>query len=583
MFVFRQAERQAGNNGGSMSQTLKERLTDFLVKNVVTREQLDTALEIQRKKGGSLGDILLEQEFVTERKLMAGLSEYLGLPPIDLAKIKVPAEIIDLIPRNLAVFYQIIPISRVGNVLTVAMADPLNVLATDDLKVVTGLQIQPVISNSKDIQQAIDNYYASTTEIQDIIKEVPISEVEIEREEEEINISELIEQTDKAPVIRIVNLILYQGIKNKASDIHIEPYERQLRLRYRIDGVLFESSPPPKHMHAAIVSRIKILSKLDIAERRMPQDGRFRIRMEEKDVDFRVSIMPTSFGEKVVLRILDKSSLSMDLEKIGLTGHSLQIFQKTIQAPYGMILITGPTGSGKTTTLYSALDSINKPGVNIITIEDPVEYQFAGMNQVAVRPEVGLTFANGLRSILRQDPDVVMVGEIRDKETAKIAIQAALTGHLVFSTLHTNDASGAVSRLQDMGIEPFLISSSLLMVVAQRLVRKICPFCKRQIEVPEAALARIGYTPDKDKPAVFYKGAGCKRCKDVGYKGRLGLFEVLEINKDIQNLIIEKTTAERIKTQAVKNGMHTLRDAGLEKAREGKTTIEEIIRVTAQE
>ena len=582
MFVFRQAERQAGNNGGSMSQTLKERLTDFLVKNVVTREQLDTALEIQRKKGGSLSDILLEQEFVTERKLMAGLSEYLGLPPIDLAKIKVPAEIIDLIPRNLAVFYQIIPISRVGNVLTVAMADPLNVLATDDLKVVTGLQIQPVISNSKDIQQAIDNYYASTTEIQDIIKEVPISEVEIEREEE-INISELIEQTDKAPVIRIVNLVLYQGIKNKASDIHIEPYERQLRLRYRIDGVLFESSPPPKHMHAAIVSRIKILSKLDIAERRMPQDGRFRIRMEEKDVDFRVSIMPTSFGEKVVLRILDKSSLSMDLEKIGLTGHSLQIFQKIIQAPYGMILITGPTGSGKTTTLYSALDSINKPGVNIITIEDPVEYQFAGMNQVSVRPEVGLTFANGLRSILRQDPDVVMVGEIRDKETAKIAIQAALTGHLVFSTLHTNDASGAVSRLQDMGIEPFLISSSLLMVVAQRLVRKICPVCKRQIEVPEAALARIGYTPDKDKPAVFYKGAGCKRCKDVGYKGRLGLFEVLEINKDIQNLIIEKTTAERIKTQAVKNGMHTLRDAGLEKAREGKTTIEEIIRVTAQE
>ena len=565
-----------------MSQTLEERLTDFLVRNVVTREQLDTALAIQRKQGGSLSNILIEQEFATERKLMAGLSEYLGLPPIDLAKIKVSAEIIDLIPRSLSVFYQIIPISRVGDVLTVAMADPLNVLATDDLKVVTGLQIQPVISNYKDIQQAIETYYAPTTDIQDIIKEVPISEIEIEREEEEINISELIEQTDKAPVIRIVNLILYQGIKSKASDIHIEPYERQLRLRYRIDGVLFESSPPPKHMHAALVSRIKILSKLDIAERRMSQDGRFRIRMEGKDVDFRVSVMPTSFGEKVVLRILDKSSLSMDLEKIGLTGALLQSFEKSIKAPYGMILITGPTGSGKTTTLYSALDSINKPGVNIITIEDPVEYRVEGMNQVAVRPEVGLTFANGLRSILRQDPDIIMVGEIRDRETAEIAIQAALTGHLVFSTLHTNDASGAIARLQDMGVEPFLISSSLLMVVAQRLVRKICPSCKSPIEIPVAALNRIGYTPGKEKIPVFYKGTGCKRCKDVGYKGRLGLFEVLEVDKNIQKLIIAKTTAEQIKSQAIKNGMYTLRDAGLEKARDGITTIEEVIRVTAQ-
>lgn len=565
-----------------MPQTLKERLSDFLVKNVITKDQLDKALDIQRNKGGSLSRIIADQGFATEKQLMAGLGKHLGLPPIDLGKIKIQPEIIELIPRSISVFYEAVPISKVGDMLTVAMADPLNVLAIDDLKVVTGCEIQPVISNTKDIQQAIDNYYAPTTEIQDIIKEVPISEVEIEREED-INLSELIEQTDKAPVIRIVNLVLYQGIKNKASDIHLEPYERQLRLRYRIDGVLFESSPPPKHMHPAIVSRIKIISKLDIAERRVPQDGRFRIRMEGKDVDFRVSIMPTSFGEKIVLRILDKGSLSMELDKLGLTGLPLEIFQNSIGAPYGMILITGPTGSGKTTTLYSALSTINKPGVNIITIEDPVEYQFIGVNQIAVKPEVGLTFANGLRSILRQDPDVIMVGEIRDMETADISIQAALTGHLVFSTLHTNDAAGSITRLEDMGVEPFLISSSLLMVVAQRLVRKVCQTCKKPTEIPVNALLRIGYRVEKGNPVIFYKGTGCKHCKGVGYIGRLGLFEVLEVNKEIQDLIVQKATAEKIKEQAIKNGMQTLRDAGLEKAKEGLTTVEEILRVTARD
>lgn len=564
-----------------MPQTLKEKLADFLVKNVVTKEQLDAAVLVQRAKGGSLSKILVEQGAATEKQLMAGLAEYMGLPPIDLAKIKITPDIIELIPKSLALFYQAIPISKMGKMLTVAMADPLNILGIDDLKVVTGYDVQPVISNFKDIQQAIENYYAPATEIQDIVKEVPISEVEIEREEE-INLSELIEQTDKAPVIRIVNLILYQGIKSKASDIHLEPYERQLRLRYRIDGVLFESSPPPKHMHAAIVSRIKILSKLDIAERRMPQDGRFRIRMEGKDVDFRVSVLPTSFGEKVVMRILDKSALSMDLDKLGITGRPIEIFKNCIKAPYGMILITGPTGSGKTTTLYSALNTINEPGVNIITIEDPVEYQFVGINQIAVRPEIGLTFANGLRSILRQDPDIIMVGEIRDVETAEIAIQSALTGHLVFSTLHTNDAAGSITRLEDMGIEPFLISSSLLMVVAQRLVRKICPTCKKPVEIPMSVLERIGYKKEEGKPSVFYKGVGCKHCKGVGYSGRLGLYEVLEVNKAVQDLIVQKVTAEKIRDQALKDGMQTLREAGLEKARQGLTTVEEILRVTAR-
>lgn len=566
-----------------MPQSIKDKLTDFLVKNIITNEQLDKALEIQRNKGGSLSRIIIEQGFAAEKKLMAGLSEYMGLPPIDLSKIKILPEIIEFIPRSIASFYEALPISRVGDVLTVAMADPLNILAIDDLKTVTGYDIQPVISNFKDIQQAIENYYAPTTEIQDIVKEVPISEVEIERAEEEINLAELIEQTDKAPVIRIVNLVLYQGIKNKASDIHLEPYERQLRLRYRIDGVLFESSPPPKHMHPAIVSRVKILSKLDIAERRVPQDGRFRIRMEGKDVDFRVSVMPTSFGEKVVLRILDRGSLSMELDKLGLTGQSLKIFRDCIEAPYGMILLTGPTGSGKTTTLYSALNGINKPGVNIITIEDPVEYQFSGMNQIAVRPEVGLTFANGLRSILRQDPDIIMVGEIRDMETADIAIQAALTGHLVFSSLHTNDAAGAVTRLEDMGIEPFLISSSLLMSVAQRLVRKLCQTCKKPVEIPVQVLERVGYMTEKGKPPVFYKGAGCKHCKNVGYSGRLGLYEILDVNKEIQGLIVQKATAEQIREEAIRQGMQTLRFAGLEKAKEGLTTVEEVLRVTARD
>lgn len=563
-----------------MSQALKNHLTDYLVQHLITKEQLDKTLEVQSKKGGSISKILVEQGFVTEKQLMAGLGEFMGIPPIDISKMKILPEIMELIPKSIAVFYQVVPISKVGNQLTVAMADPLNVLAIDDLKVVTGYDIQPVISNYKDVQQSLDNYYAPTKDIQEIVKDVPISEVEIEREEE-INLNELIEQTDKAPVVRIVNLVLYQGIKNKASDIHIEPYEHMLRLRYRIDGVLFESSPPPKHMHAAIVSRIKILSKLDIAERRAPQDGRFRIRMEGKDVDFRVSTLPTAFGEKVVMRILDKGSMALDLEKIGIIGQSLAVFKRAIEAPHGMILITGPTGSGKTTTLYSALSTINLPGVNIITVEDPIEYQFTGINQVAVRPEVGLTFASGLRSILRQDPDVVMIGEIRDKETAEIAIQAALTGHLVLSTLHTNDSPGAITRLEDMGVEPFLISSSLLMVVAQRLVRKICSHCKKPVEVPLAALERIGYSAEKGKATVFYKGTGCKNCKNVGYAGRLGLYEILEVNKNVQDLIVERATAEKIKDEALKCGMKTLRDVGLEKAKEGLTTIEEVLRVTA--
>ena len=565
-------------------QNIKERLTVFLVKNIVSQEQLDKALEIQRSKGGSLSRILTDQGFTTGKKIMAGLSEYLGLPPIDLGKIKIAPEIVSLIPRQSAIFYQAIPISKIGKILTVAMADPLNILAIDDLAALTELDVQPVISTNKDIQAAIDTYYSPKAEIQEIIKDIPITEIEIQGEDdEEINLAEVMDQTDTAPVIRIVNLILYQGIKGKASDIHLEPFETKLRLRYRIDGVLYENTPPPKHMHAAITSRIKILSKMDIAERRKPQDGRFRIRLENKEIDFRVSILPTSFGEKVVLRILDKSSLSMELDKLGLGGRSADIFNRAIKNPYGLILLTGPTGSGKTTTLYSALSAINTEAVNIITVEDPVEYQFIGMNQVAVRPEVGLTFASGLRSILRQDPDIIMVGEIRDYETVDIAIKSALTGHLVFSTLHTNDSAGAISRMHDMGVEPFLISSSLLMVVAQRLVRKICSRCKEEIEIPQKALDFLEYIPKDSEKIVFYKGVGCRHCRKTGYSGRLAIYEVLEVNADIQKLILQKATSDQIKQQAISNGMKTLRMSGLEKVLEGITTVEEIMRVTARD
>lgn len=565
-------------------QPTREKLIDFLVKNVVTKEQLDKAIEIQRTKGGSIGKILVDLGYVSEEKIMSALSKYLNLAPIDLQKVNIDPQVMELIPRSIATFYEVVPISKVGDILTVAMADPLNILAIDDLKMVTGYKIEPVISNHRDVKRAIDMYYTSTPDLEDVVKDIPISEVELPTEAEaEIDVDKLIKETGVAPVIRIVNLILYNAITSRASDIHIEPYEHEVRLRYRIDGVLYESSPPPKHMHQAIVSRIKIISKLDIAERRVPQDGRFRIRFEGKEVDFRVSTLPTSFGEKIVLRVLDKSALCVDLDKLGLEGYSLDTFYSCIKMPYGMILITGPTGSGKTTTLYSALSVLNTPNVNIITVEDPIEYQFHGINQVAVRPEVGLTFASGLRSILRQDPDIIMVGEIRDLETADIAIKAALTGHLVLSTLHTNDAPSAITRLVDMGIEPFLISSSVLMVVAQRLVRKICPNCKTKVKIKREVLERVGIEVKSEEDQWYYRGEGCNNCKILGYTGRIAIFEVLKVTPEIKDLIEHGASTMEIKQLAVKQGMQTLRMAGLVKAKEGITSFEEVLRVTARD
>jgi type IV pilus assembly protein PilB len=464
------------------------------------------------------------------------------------------------------------------------MVDPLNVLAIDDIRLITGLDVQPIICSSKDFHEALHNYYSSKADMEYLLKDSEQVQVEVKGKatEQEISIDDLIEQTGEVSIIKIVNLMLVQAIKERASDIHIEPFEKEVRLRYRVDGILYESPPPPKRMQNAIVSRIKIMSNLDIAERRLPQDGRFRIKARGREIDFRVSSLPTSFGEKVVLRVLDKSGLqSLDLDKLGFHTQGMDEFKKALSSPYGIILLTGPTGSGKSTTLYTALRMINKPSVNIVTVEDPVEYQMEGVNQVSVNAEIGLTFAAGLRSILRQDPDVIMVGEIRDQETADIAIKSALTGHLVLSTLHTNDAASAITRLDDMGIEPFLISSSTLIVAAQRLLRRICKKCRRELEIPEEALKMAQMKYAQNEKPVLYHGTGCPACKNTGYSGRMALIETISIDDDIRNLIMKRTTARQIKLAAIEKGMKTLRMVGLNRVSEGATTLDEVIRVTA--
>jgi len=565
--------------------SLTEALPAILIKEGhIPSEQMQKALEEQKERGGSLIHILVERGYVPEKALMACIAPHLNTPFIDLGKFRPSAEVLDLVPRQVASSYQAIPIARLRHTLSLAMVDPLNVLAIDDIRLITGLEVQPIICSSKDFHEALSNYYSTKADMENLLKDAEQVQVEVKRKgtEQEISIDDLTEQTGEVSIIKIVNLMLVQAIKDRASDIHIEPFEKEVRLRYRVDGILYDSTPPPKRMQNAVVSRIKIMSNLDIAERRLPQDGRFRIRAHGREIDFRVSSLPTSFGEKVVLRVLDKSGLqSLDLDKLGFHAQGMEEFKKAISSPYGIILLTGPTGSGKSTTLYTALRMINKPSVNIVTVEDPVEYQMEGVNQVSVNAEIGLTFAAGLRSILRQDPDVIMVGEIRDQETADIAIKSALTGHLVLSTLHTNDAASAITRLDDMGIEPFLISSSTLLVAAQRLVRRICKKCKRELEIPEEALkmAQMKYAQN-DKPALYH-GAGCPACKNTGYSGRMALIETITIDDDIRNLIVKRTTARQIKLAAIEKGMKTLRMVGLDRVKEGSTTLEEVIRVTA--
>ena len=562
-----------------------ERIADVLIEDgLLLPSQLEEAMDIQKKQGGRLLKLLTDKQFVTEQDMVISMGRCLDTPPINLSKVRISEEIMDLVPKEMARAYKLAPICRLGNKLFVAMADPLNVLALDDLRQRTKMEIVPMITTERSVSEALSGVNSASAAMDQMLKEAAETGDDIQevtQKKDDIDLDRLAHESEDAPVVKIVNLILVQALKEKASDIHIEPFEKTLKLRYRVDGNLIEASSPPKSLQLPIASRIKILAGLDIAERRLPQDGRFRIRVSGKEVDLRISVLPTVFGEKIVIRLLDKGALSGSVDQLGMDEYTLAQFKKAIDAPHGMILVTGPTGSGKTTTLYSVLQELNNPEYNIVTVEDPIEYQLVGINQVAVKADIGLDFAGALRSILRQDPDIVMIGEIRDNETADIAVKAALTGHQVLSTLHTNDAAGAISRLDDMGIEPFLISSSILLTCAQRLVRRICPNCKDEFKPEPEVFAALGIEMDED--TTFYHGQGCDRCKRRGYLGRAAIIEVLPVSETIRRLIIKRASAAVIKNQAVSEGMKTLRMVGVDKAREGITTLEEVLRVTAED
>jgi type IV pilus assembly protein PilB len=563
--------------------SLGERIADLLIADgLLTQKQLGEVLDSQKKQGGRLLKLLLERQFVSETDMTVALARCLNTPPVTLAKMHIPPEVVELIPKDMAMSFKMVAVARLGKKLYVAMADPLNVLALDDLRrLQPHMEIIPLISTEKSINDFLNNVHtAAAGGMDEILKNVDVSDVELAKEKaEEINLDKLVESSEEGPVIKLVNLMLMQAIKDRASDIHIEPFEKTVRLRYRIDGVLYDSVAPPKSLQSAITSRIKIMANLDIAERRLPQDGRFRIKLSGHEVDLRISILPTIHGEKIVMRVLDKNNLSPNLDMLGLEADDLMKFKRAIDAPHGMILMTGPTGSGKTSTLYAVLTQLNTPDLNIVTVEDPVEYQQMGVNQVQVKPDIGLTFADGLRSILRQDPDVVMVGEIRDSETADIAVKAALTGHLVLSTLHTNDAPGAIARLVDMGIEPFLVSSSVLLICAQRLLRKVCPHCKEAFQVPADVIHRLGMKPEDIEGQQFYRGHGCSRCKETGFLGRLAILELLPISDAMREQILVDSSAKVIRDLALREGMKTLQRAGLLKAKAGLTSLDEVLRV----
>ena len=559
----------------------------LIEEGLLLPNQLEEAIGIQKSEGGRLLKILTDRQFVTEQDMVFSIGRCLNTPPVNLSRLRVPEDVMSIVPREMAKANKLVPIARLDGKLFVAMADPTNVLAVDDLKRRVQLEIVPMIATERSVLDTLAGVHG-TGNMSQVLRQVSeeaaqgAESVEVQSaKREEIDLDRLAHDSEDAPVIKIVNLILAQAVKEKASDIHIEPFQNTLKLRYRIDGELIPAESPPKALQLAITSRIKILAGLNIAERRIPQDGRFRIRVLGKEIDLRISILPTAHGEKIVIRILDKSALSGSIDQMGMDADTLSKFKKAIDAPHGMILVTGPTGSGKTTTLYSVLHELNSPQYNIVTVEDPIEYELAGINQVAVRADIGLDFASALRSILRQDPDIVMVGEIRDNETADIAVKAALTGHQVLSTLHTNDAAGAITRLDDMGIEPFLISSSILMTCAQRLVRRICSNCKEQFVSEPEIVQKLGLTENKE--AVFYHGTGCDRCKGRGYLGRAALIEALPVSEAIRRLIIKRASAAVIKNQAMTEGMKTLRTVGIEKALEGMTTLEEVWRLTAED
>src|SRR5229473_1747067 len=557
------------------------RLGELLVReNLISIQQLRKAQEEQQKNGTRIGSALIKTGAIEESKLTDFLSRQYGVPAINLKDFDIDPEIIKLVPKDVAEKHLVIPVNRAGPSLIVAMSDPSNIYAVDDLKFLTGYNIEPVVASEVSVREAIERYYAEKTQsLEEIVGEVN-DELEITHEEVE-DLEDVAKQADEAPVVKLVNLILLDAIKKHASDIHVEPYDKDFRVRFRIDGVLYEVMRPPKQLKNAITSRLKIMAELDISERRLPQDGRIKIRIGGgKEMDFRVSVCPTLFGEKIVLRLLDKSSLQLDMTKLGFEPEPLKWFKEAIDRPYGMVLVTGPTGSGKTTTLYSALSALNQVSDNLSTAEDPVEFNFAGINQVQVNESIGLTFAAALRSFLRQDPDTIMIGEIRDFETAEIGVKAALTGHLVLSTLHTNDAPGTVSRLLNMGIEPFLVATSVNLICAQRLVRRICSNCKEELEVPQQALIDAGYTSEEAKTTKIYHGKGCTTCTKRGYKGRTGLYEVMEINDELRELILVGASALELKKKAIEQGMITLRRSGLIKVALGQTTMEEVLRET---
>src|SRR4051812_20830599 len=570
-----------------------ERIADALVEDgLLSARQIEELVEQQKQGGTRLLKLILEKAYVSEQDMAVCMGRVLNTPPVNLSRITISMDLADLLPREVAQNHKVVPVSRLDNKLFLAMADPLNVLALDDVKRITRLEVAPLIASEKAIIEKLNHIEsAKSGSMEDIIEDAKKKQsadnaeddnVEIAKESlEEVNLDQLAASSEEAPVIKLANLILVQAIKDRASDIHVEPFEKGMKLRYRVDGVLMDATPPPKQMQLALASRFKIMSSLDIAERRLPQDGRMRIRVGGKDYDMRVSIMPTVHGEKIVLRLLDKSNLSASIDKLGLDSETFQQVKTAIEAPHGLILVTGPTGSGKTTTLYSALNELNNPIYNIVTVEDPVEFQVPQINQVPVRKEIGLSFANALRSILRQDPDIIMIGEIRDTETAEIAVEAALTGHQVLSTMHCNDAPGAIARLDDMGIAPFLISSSVILACAQRLMRRICSHCKEPVTYPAKMYADLSIDPSMMEGATLYRGRGCDRCKNSGYAGRLAIIEAMTISDEIRKLIISRANSREMGKVAIGQGMRTLRMVALDRVRDGVSTLEQVLVMTA--
>jgi type IV pilus assembly protein PilB len=570
---------------------MSQRLGDLLVKEkIITPEQLEQATKAQKEQSCRLGSALVKLGFLTDEDVTNFLSRQYGVPAINLSYFEIDPAVVKLIPFETAKRYQILPLSRVGASLTIAMVDPTNVFAMDDIKFMTGFNIEPVVASESSILAGIDKAYGSSKEEEDLetvmqsMSELSDEDVELQAEQEEIGLKELEQAADEAPVVKLVNVVLGDAVKRGASDIHIEPYEKEFRVRFRIDGVLQSIMSPPMKLKDAITSRIKIMAKLDISEKRLPQDGRIMLKMNiggrKKQLDFRVSTLPTLWGEKIVLRLLDKENLRLDMTKLGFEPESLVKFEKAILKPYGMVLVTGPTGSGKTNTLYSSISRLNQPDTNIMTAEDPVEFQLQGVNQVQMKEQIGLNFAAALRSFLRQDPNIILVGEIRDFETAEIAIKAALTGHLVLSTLHTNGAPETITRLMNMGIEPFLVATSVHLICAQRLVRRICKDCAEVVEVPVQTLIDAGFTPEEAKTIKIQKGKGCGVCNNTGYKGRAGLYEVMEVDDEIRELVLVGASAVELKKKAIERGMLTLRRSGLIKVAAGITTMEEVARET---